>query len=47
MCDMEADLEDIRKQYAPERGDFRDEMTQLRGLEEGALQIGRKPRARA
>ena len=37
MCDMEADLEDIRKQYAPERGHFRDEMTQLRGLEEEGL----------
>jgi oxygen-independent coproporphyrinogen III oxidase len=37
MCDMEVDLEDIRKQYASERVDFRDEMTQLRGLEQEGL----------
>ena len=37
MCDMEVDLEAIRKQYAPERGHFWDEMAQLRGLEEEGL----------
>lgn len=37
MCDMEVDLEDIRKQYAPERSHFWDEMSQLRGLEEEGL----------
>ena len=37
MCDMEVDLEDIRKQYAPDRGNFWDEMSQLRGLEEEGL----------
>ena len=37
MCDMEVDLEDIRKQYAPDRDGFWDEMDQLRGLEEEGL----------
>ncbi len=37
MCDMEVDLEDIRKQYAPDRSQFWDEMTQLRRLEEEGL----------
>ncbi len=37
MCNMEVDLEDIRKQYAPDRGVFDDEMLQLRGLEEEGL----------
>ena len=37
MCDMEVDLEDVRKQYAPDRGSFLDEMSQLRGLEEEGL----------
>ncbi len=37
MCDMEVDLEDIRKQYAPDREAFQDEMLQLRGLEEEGL----------
>ncbi len=37
MCDMEVDLEDIRKRYAPDRGSFGDEMVQLRGLEEEGL----------
>jgi oxygen-independent coproporphyrinogen-3 oxidase len=36
MCDMEVDLDDIRKQFAPDR-DFFDEMSQLRGLEEEGL----------
>ena len=34
---MEVDLEDIRKQYAPDRCSFRDEMSRLRGLEEEGL----------
>jgi oxygen-independent coproporphyrinogen-3 oxidase len=37
MCDMEVDLEAIRKQYAPDRSDLWDEMSQLRGLEEEGL----------
>lgn len=37
MCEMEVDLEDIRKQYAPDRDNFWDEMSQLRGLEEEGL----------
>ena len=37
MCDMEVDLEDIRKQYAPDRSSFWEEMSQLRGLEEEGL----------
>ena len=37
MCDMAVDLEDIRKQYAPDRDAFHDEMLQLRGLEEEGL----------
>jgi oxygen-independent coproporphyrinogen-3 oxidase len=37
MCEMEVDLEDIRKQYAPDRSGFSDEMSQLRGLEEEGL----------
>jgi oxygen-independent coproporphyrinogen-3 oxidase len=37
MCDMEVDLEDIRKQYAPDRDGFWDEMDQLRGLEQEGL----------
>jgi oxygen-independent coproporphyrinogen-3 oxidase len=32
MCDMEVDLEDIRRRHAPDRGNFLDEMSQLRGL---------------
>ena len=32
MCDMEVDLDDIRKQYALDRGDFRDEMTRFAAL---------------
>jgi oxygen-independent coproporphyrinogen-3 oxidase len=37
MCEMEVDLEDIRKQYAPDRSNFSDEISQLRGLEEEGL----------
>ncbi len=37
MCDMEVDLEDIRKEYALDRGAFSEEMSQLRGLEEEGL----------
>ena len=37
MCDMEVDLEDIRRRYAPDRGNFRDEMSQLRGLAQEGL----------
>jgi oxygen-independent coproporphyrinogen-3 oxidase len=37
MCEMEVDLEDIRKQYAPDRSNFQDEMSQLRGLAEEGL----------
>ena len=37
MCEMEVDLEDIRKQYAPDRENFWDEMSQLRGLAEEGL----------
>ena len=37
MCDMEVDLEDIRRRHAPDRGNFLDEMSQLRGLAEEGL----------
>ncbi len=37
MCDMEVDLDQIRKEYASGQGDFFEEMSQLRGLEEEGL----------
>ena len=37
MCDMEVDLEDIRRRHAPDRGNFLDEMSQLRSLAEEGL----------
>jgi oxygen-independent coproporphyrinogen III oxidase len=37
MCDMEVDLDKIRKEYAPDREDFVEEMEQLRGLQEEGL----------
>jgi oxygen-independent coproporphyrinogen-3 oxidase len=37
MCDMEVDLDQIRKEFAPDREEFFDEMSQLRALEEEGL----------
>ncbi len=37
MCNMEVDLDEIRKEFAPDREDFVEEKSQLRGLEEEGL----------
>ena len=37
MCDMQVDLDEVRKQFAPDRDGFGDELSQLRGLEEEGL----------